>query len=339
LNRQQLEVIAIRAVSQARSNTSVEDDQVELKGEWPGPDKARQLAGAANQLNGDPLIYVIGIDQDGTYRANGDVDPARWWAQFEAKFDDVSPELTDHVTVDLGNGETVVALAFATDRAPYVVKNSTGRGPELEVPIRVATRTRSAKRSELLRILAPRAARPLLLLLDASFTARPDVNREGDDETDLHLVARVFVESTPTAGAFFPAHDVAGKLTVHRGYSETVHLNYGGDPNALQYLVSGLRKETPVRWRSAPGVDFRPDGIIAAGPGVASISFRGTGSGVLSDALASAETKITMTLSFGVAGSERPIQLKCVFTAYTDPDGGPMEWMFRAPTRSVDETE
>lgn len=67
----------------------------------------------------------------------------------------------------------VLALAFETDEAPYVVKASEGL-VDLEVPWRDGTTTQSAKRSELLRILMPSALAPdaeLLALLSFEVVA------------------------------------------------------------------------------------------------------------------------------------------------------------------------
>lgn len=78
------------------------------------------------------------------------------------RFDEVPPNLHQHLHVGISGSNQVVALEFATDRAPYVVKNYSGDGPfDREVPWRVGTKTRSAHHSELLLMLAPVAASPL----------------------------------------------------------------------------------------------------------------------------------------------------------------------------------
>lgn len=50
------------AIENLQAGRTVEDDAgIEFKADWPDPtSKARQLAGAANALRGDALIYVIG---------------------------------------------------------------------------------------------------------------------------------------------------------------------------------------------------------------------------------------------------------------------------------------
>ena len=84
-----------------------------------------------------------------------DIDPADWWAVMSKRFDEVFPELL-HVTVHIDEGKTVAALAFTTDLSPYVITTGAEEGRvEREVPIRVATATRSAHRHDLIRMLAP----------------------------------------------------------------------------------------------------------------------------------------------------------------------------------------
>jgi hypothetical protein len=76
-------------------------------------------------------------------------------------------------------GKTVVALLFETDRAPYVVKNPvygqpSGGPVQLEVPWREARSTRTASRSDLLRILSPIQKNPSFELLDARLKVYPE---------------------------------------------------------------------------------------------------------------------------------------------------------------------
>ena len=78
-------------------------------------------------------------------------------------------------------GQSVVAVLFDTERAPFTVKNpafgQTGGGPvELEVPWRDGTRIRSARRSELVQLLSPLAERPSLDV-ETGFGFDPSVGR------------------------------------------------------------------------------------------------------------------------------------------------------------------
>src|SRR5687768_2802009 len=137
----QLESIVLNAVSQIAAGANPEDDRVEFKRDWPGLDKVRQLAGAANSADGEYLIYVIGVDEKtGEIVSPSSTDPAIWWQQMRAPFDDdVAPDLERQVNVVVSKGKSVVALLFRTDRAPYVLKLANGGKTEREVPIRDAT--------------------------------------------------------------------------------------------------------------------------------------------------------------------------------------------------------
>jgi hypothetical protein len=148
-------------ISAIRRGVHFEDDLVELKRELLGADAAaRRLAGHANQANGDVIVWIIGIDeQTGEVHPIGE-DVESWWPQVAAEFDDgVFPILRTHRLVRLTEDEFVLALAFETEDAPYVLKTH-APGRDREVPIRTATAVRSARRHELLRLIGPAVRTP-----------------------------------------------------------------------------------------------------------------------------------------------------------------------------------
>jgi hypothetical protein len=76
------------------------------------------------------------------------------------------------------DGLTVVALLFETDRSPFVIKNAAygsqgGGSVELEVPWRENTSVRSARRSEIIRLLAPLELLPDIEILDIKLMLSP----------------------------------------------------------------------------------------------------------------------------------------------------------------------
>ena len=73
-----------------------EDSRVELKSEWIDPQRvARQIAAHANAARGDPILWIIGADQQrGIVGANHE-ELANWFAQVKAQFDGLAPQLTD----------------------------------------------------------------------------------------------------------------------------------------------------------------------------------------------------------------------------------------------------
>lgn len=85
---QQLELLVLQSVQRVRSGQQSEDDRIEIKREWPAPEKARQLAGAANKLRGHELIYIIGLDEKtGRVHPTGSTQVADWWPQMTARFE------------------------------------------------------------------------------------------------------------------------------------------------------------------------------------------------------------------------------------------------------------
>src|SRR5215218_4078138 len=106
-----LEASVLAAVDARRSGISPEDDFTECKATWPEPDKARQLAALANRAAGEPIVYIIGLDDtSGAVTDPGPVDPADWYPGLEKHFDEVAPEVLLHMRVCVGENEYVHAF-------------------------------------------------------------------------------------------------------------------------------------------------------------------------------------------------------------------------------------
>lgn len=224
-----LETRVITAVDQIRAGKSVEHDFIECKRDWPKENKARQLAASLNRAGGDPVIYIIGIDEK-----TGEVfdvlgtEVSDWWGQITPKFDQTPPEMVRHIPVPVGDeGAQVMAVAFASDRAPYVVKTGVAN-PSLEVPMREGTSTRTARRDELLRLLIPTATVPQAVILDAELYVEyyPEVpervhpvngNTMGAQKEDVHSFGslRAYIEHNGKDPVTFPAHGMKGRLIVN----------------------------------------------------------------------------------------------------------------------------
>lgn len=164
MTKAQIESWVWGVVTRLRSRQPIEDTRVELKREWIDPAKAtRQMAGHANTAGGDQILWIIGLDEDAEDPVVGvsEANYSDWWSKVSTCFEGLVPHVEElNVPVD---GQTVVALLIDTDRAPFVVTNpdfnALRTAIEREVPWREGTRTRSARRSDLIRLLAPRAAR------------------------------------------------------------------------------------------------------------------------------------------------------------------------------------
>lgn len=220
-----LEARVISAVDQIRAGQSVENDFIECKRDWPKENKARQLAGSLNRAAGDPVVYIIGIDEkDGAVHDVAGTDILDWWAQITNKFDHTPPEMTRHIHVPVGpNGESVVAVAIASDRAPYVVKTGSAN-PSLEVPMREGTGTRSARRDELLRMLIPSIRLPEVIALQGFLRAtyRPEVRKatpQGRSEKQEEALVcsgnlRIFIAHNGRETVTLPTHIMRGRLWI-----------------------------------------------------------------------------------------------------------------------------
>lgn len=126
----EIEEWALRVIEAVLSKANVEDARVELKRQLVDPDRsARRIAGHANRAAGEPILWIVGIDEK-THEIFGVTDDtAAWWPRVQSRFDGIAPTLTD-VTLSI-EGKTLKALLFDTDRRPFVVRTSTG---EFEVP-------------------------------------------------------------------------------------------------------------------------------------------------------------------------------------------------------------
>jgi hypothetical protein len=145
---------------------------VEVKSRWPDPEKAaRRIAGHANAAREDQVLWVLGVDEKAGVVGVDPVDLASWWDQVQRQFDEVAPGV-ESLVVPVAEDSCVVGLLFQTDRPPYVVRNPTGAGGiTYEVPWRVATGIRSARRHEVMSLLAPQRMHPNVEVLEASVHA------------------------------------------------------------------------------------------------------------------------------------------------------------------------
>mgnify|MGYP001078326649 CR=1 FL=1 len=156
MRRNDIENWALDIIERVLSQQPVEDSRVELKSEWPNePHKAaRRIAGHANAARGEPILWLIGLDEkDARVTGANYTEISNWKQSIEACFNELAPTLT-HLNVPY-ESKTVVALLWETDRRPFLVKNPEGGPISLEVPWRDAASTRTATRMDLLRLLYP----------------------------------------------------------------------------------------------------------------------------------------------------------------------------------------
>jgi hypothetical protein len=318
LRRIQLEARALQAVQAVLAGGRVEDDLIECKADWPDESKVRQLAAHANAARGDPIIWLIGVDENShQVTTPRDIDPADWWPVMSKRFDEVSPDLL-HTTVHLDGGKIVVVLAFTTDQAPYVITTGTKEGRvEREVPMRVATGTRSAHRHDLLLMLAPLVKVPKAVPIKV--TARADVGGVGETYP-FSLEAMLFFEHSGTHPVMLPAHQMWARVEF-----DTRHLTSDLPLIDMPISHSGMQGSEPF------GVQQTRDGVVVSGPG--SLEVYGSARiepermGLLIQA-----TPLQARLSFGVAGSDRRVELPARLYRTTPAAAQKIEWRFEELT-------
>lgn len=210
----ELEAWVRRIIDGVRAGANQEDSRVELKAVWPDDvnKAARRIAGHLNASSGEPVLWVIGVNETGQLNSAVGVDPAAWWAGVKSQFDGQAASVQDLV-VDV-DGVSVAALLFDSDLAPYVVRNpkygQPDGGPiEREVPWREGTAVRSATRTELLRMLLPAEVAPTIEVLDATAHLYP----HGDD-CDWGVEVKVYATLPFGSAVVLPDHMATGALTV-----------------------------------------------------------------------------------------------------------------------------
>ncbi len=258
---QQVEEKVLRAIDSILSGASVEDSRIECKRNWPTIDKVRQLAAHANSAQGEPIIWIIGVDKKGRKVTGFDasVDASDWWPQFEKKFDQsVAPDLLHSVAVTPEDHPQVMALAFDTSRAPYVINLDPGGKTQKEVPIRKSTGTRSASRNDLLRILVPLIRLPEVSIIGAELN--PNYNRVANESTgrmEFALSLKLFFTYSGDTPVFLPQHRMRASLAMEFDNRRPLTLSCCPD------VYVSRDAPTPPRF----GVHRRRDGFGITGSG------------------------------------------------------------------------
>jgi hypothetical protein len=204
----EIEAWTLSIVDRVRLGAPVEDARVELKRDWPNDRNkaARRIAGQANAAHGSPVLWIIGVDEQSGVVGASKQDPATWWPQVQGQFEGITPDLTDLIVpVD---SQTVVALLFETARAPFVIRNAlfgaAGQVISFEVPWREGTRVRSARREDLVRLLAPAVTLPSIEVLFGSLMVLRSDNE--DEDPYWHLDLETYLVPSGEQRIVFPFH-------------------------------------------------------------------------------------------------------------------------------------
>ncbi|WP_433629079.1 hypothetical protein [Nocardia sp. CA-120079] len=316
MNKLQVEARVHELVDHVVAGGKIEDEYVEAKGVWPGLDKAARLAGMANKAAGHPIIWIVGLSEDEhKVVALDDTDPAQWWPGMEKAFAyEVTPELTP-LKVYTAHG-SVMCLHFETDGAPYMVKTPNSGWTEAAVPWREGTRTRSARRGELLSLLVQSVNIPVLELVGAKvMLGTVGAARPGETVPPaLYIHGQMFIESVAGAHLVFPPHRRSASVRLSSGEVFDAGLSYYPVNQQVadwKRLQARMRTDGGV-YEVAPlgvdpyGISSTRAGLIVRGPDL--VAFRGTVLGGISEESAAVIAKadwVEIGIRMQVGTSER----------------------------------
>jgi hypothetical protein len=331
---QHIEGRVLNLVERILNGARIEDFRVECKGAWPPAAKAaRQIAGHANAARGEPILWIIGLDEEGQ-RVNSvsDVELADWWAQVTAAYDErITPGLTSLI-VPVSAEQSVVALYMTTERAPYVIKRQDGQGPfEREVPWREGNGTRSTHRHELLRLLIAAVAPPDATVVKMTLRVRHHAATEAPrspERLELILWGTVFFGPPTSPVVVLPAHLMTGEVNFA---PDTPGM---GPLGLLPITVTFVQRTVPgssgrlrqVSIEPHPlGVDVRLGDVYVAGPGT--LNVRGTADlPITRRAALLATQRVAVRLTLPVAGGERPVSLSASLERTAEESGDLVRW-------------
>jgi hypothetical protein len=172
----EIENWCLLVIDKVKNQQPIEDSRVELKSDWIDEEKAaRRIAGHANASRGEPILWIIGLDETEGVVGINSLKFIDWYAKVKSNFDGISPDVIDLDIVS--ENKIIKCLYFITERIPFLVKNSVygkkGGGPvSFEVPWREGTEVRTATRNELIKILSPIPNRPRFEIQDGSIDIR-----------------------------------------------------------------------------------------------------------------------------------------------------------------------
>jgi hypothetical protein len=267
MRKSELEAWVLSVLDRVASGQPNEDARVELKRDWPEPIKAaRRIAGHANAAGGDPILWVIGVDQTAGVVGVNDLDVAGWFSKVKAEFSELAPALSLDLNVPAGGGKAVVALLFETDRAPFVVKNpaygTKDGGPvQLEVPWREGTGVRSATRSDLIRLLSPLELLPSFEVMEGELKMKLP-SEEGSRRPMWWVLLKLYIvpKETPVV---IPFHRCRGTVRVDKSGVEASFSRILLYPANKIFGMLG-RRERP----SSSTILESNDELIIDGPGM-----------------------------------------------------------------------
>ncbi|HVZ16349.1 MAG TPA: hypothetical protein VG897_04480 [Terriglobales bacterium] len=324
----EIEGWALRTIATVERGQAFEDSRIELKKTFPTDPKkaARRIAAHANSAMGEPILWLIGIDQSSGITGASSAELSSWFSGVKAEFDEVYPPMRD--VVIHSRGKMVIALQFETDRAPYLVKNPSGGTIQREVPWREGTQTRTATRDELILILQPPAPIPSFEIISAHLAPSGDAH--------LQASMRVYIVPRTNDRVTIPFHRCSGRVVSNGkiACSELKVVSYRPGSGSLLFRASLLSANPTVNLRGYESIEYEPGQVIIHRPGYLTFSVSGPLSGMNYTELQNP----TLELRLGVASRDGfACHLSSTLGEQLRGDkgkDGPAGWRFRAATKS-----
>lgn len=309
----------LNIIERVESKQPIEDLRVELKSKWPKDisKTARQLAGHANAAHGESILWLIGIDEKSGVTGANYEEISNWKQSVESKFDGLSPTLT-HINIPY-KGKTVVALFFETERRPFLVKNPEGGAISLEVPWRDAGSTRTANRTDLLKMLSPIYQTPLFEVIQGQLVISEEKqNGYGGIICRGGLSIDVYITPQNNNRIIIPCHQCRAKL-------KFVDSGLILDIEELFFSYSGTSFWVGDRTSVSSTIICTPTEIVIDGPGMAKIQ---TANPSLTEQQKSlAHGNVEIELKMRTAGGEQPISVTSNFKQVEKPEGALGAWI------------
>ena len=218
----EVEKLARAAILRAQRGNPSEGGTIELKSQWTHKNDfrqaARQIGGLANAAGGQPVIWVIGVDEKtGNVKGADYAELSSWYNQIKKCFDDVHPKMVNNLQFEM-DGKTVVALCFDSTEPPYVV-NPGDKQVHREIPWRENNETRSAFRREMVSLFRPQVTLPTVEVREGLlyygplkedpkryvFAARINLYLETSGDRDLHAPHHRRKVTATFPGSAYPA--------------------------------------------------------------------------------------------------------------------------------------
>ena len=318
----------LRIIERINKGQPAEDSRVELKSDWPDPQKAsRQIAGHANAARGEMILWIIGVDEKTGVTGASNEELANWYPKVAANFDGIAPTITD-LNVPI-NKSTVVGLVFDTSRVPYVVKNpvygSQGGGPvQLEVPWRENRSTRSASRSDLIKLLSPLGKLPSIEVLDGDLKLYTSNKRSDSDplESTWNLHIDLYIVPPSFDRVVIPFHRCAVFIEIEDCINKTPLNDFSLAPPSRMIFSGGGRISSEADSVTILGTSNE---IIVEGPGVVELTAKKNFQAEFGNL--NADAKVSVVLS--PTEAERSINLDLILISLFSIETKKNNWISR----------